>query len=94
MDTAGALRLEVGAGLGEGAGTILLVLGDYWQADRDERTEIGELVCRAKDQGDPRAASELAERFASLATAPAGSGRRSAAPGGACPVPADAGRRR
>ena len=69
MDTAGALRVEVGAGLGEGAGTMLLVLGDYWQPDRDERTEIGELVCRAKDPGDPGAASELAERFASLATA-------------------------
>ena len=48
---------------------MLLVLGDYWQPDRDERTEIGELVRRAKDQGDPGAASELAERFASLATA-------------------------
>lgn len=48
---------------------MLLVLGDYWQPDRDERTEIGELVHRAKDQGDPGAASELAERFASLATA-------------------------
>ena len=48
---------------------MLLVLGDYWQPDRDDRTEIGELVCRAKDQGDPGAASELAERFASLATA-------------------------
>ncbi|MXW99930.1 MAG: hypothetical protein F4118_09760 [Acidimicrobiaceae bacterium] len=61
--------MEVGAGPGEGVGTMLLVLGDYWQPDRDERTEIGELVCRAKDQGDPGAASELAERFASLATA-------------------------
>ena len=61
--------MEVEAGLGEGAGTMLLVLGDYWQPDRDERTEIGELVRRAKDQGDPGAASELAERFASLATA-------------------------
>ena len=69
MDTAGALRSEVGAGLGDGAGTALLVLGDYWQPDCDERTEIGELVCRAKDQGDPGAASELAGRFASLATA-------------------------
>ena len=48
---------------------MLLVLGDYWQPDRDDRTEIGELVRRAKDQGDPRAASELAERFAGLATA-------------------------
>ena len=69
MDAAGALRVEVGAGLGDGAGAMLLVLGDYWQPDRDERTEIGELVRRAKDQGDPGAASELAERFASLATA-------------------------
>ena len=48
---------------------MLLVLGDYWQPDRDERTEIGELVRRAKDRGDPGAASELAERFASLAIA-------------------------
>ena len=46
-----------------------LVLGDYWQPDRDERTEIGELVRRAKDRGDLGAVSELAERFASLATA-------------------------
>ena len=67
MDTAGALRVEVGAGLGGGAGAMLLVLGDYWQPDRDERTEIGALVHRAKDQGDPGAASELAERFANLA---------------------------
>ena len=69
MDTAGALRVEVGEGLGEGAVTILLALGDYWQPDRDERTGIGELVHRAKDKRDPEAASELAERFASLATA-------------------------
>lgn len=48
---------------------MLLVLGDYWQPDRDERTGIGELVHRAKDKRDPGAASELAERFASLATA-------------------------
>ena len=61
--------MEVGAGPGEGAGTMLLTLGDYWQPDRDERTGLGELVHRAKDQGDPGAASELAERFASLATA-------------------------
>ena len=69
MDTAGALRVEVGEGLGEGAVTMLLALGDYWQPDRDERTGIGELVHRAKDKRDPEAASELAERFASLATA-------------------------
>ena len=48
---------------------MLLVLGDYWQPDRDDRTEIGELVYRAKDQDDPGAASELAGRFASLARA-------------------------
>ena len=62
---------------------MLLVLDDYWQPDCDERTEIGELVCRAKDQGDPRAASELAERFVSLATAlpePAGGLPRLVAP--------------
>ena len=88
--------MEVGAGLGEGAGTMLLVLGDYWQPDRDERTEIGELVHRAKDQGDPRAASELAERFASLATAlPEASGGlpRLVVPVPSRPVPAGDGDR-
>ena len=96
MDAAGALRLEVGAGLGEGAGTMLLVLGDYWQPDRDERTEIGELVHRAKDQGDPGAASELAERFASLATAlpgAAGGRPRLVVPVPSGPVPAGDGDR-
>ena len=44
-----------------------LLLGDYWRADCDERTEIGWLVHRAKDQADDTAAQELAERFASLA---------------------------
>ena len=44
-------------------------LGDYWRPDRDERTGIGELVHRAKDQSDPGAAAELAERFAGLAGA-------------------------
>ena len=70
---------------------MLLVLGDYWQPDRDQRTEIGELVCRAKDQGDPGAASELAERFASLATAlpeAAGGSPRLVAPVPSGPVPA------
>ena len=42
-------------------------LGDYWQPDRAERTEIGELVHRAKDHSDADAEQELAERFASLA---------------------------
>ena len=48
---------------------MLLVLGDYWRPDRDERTGIGELVHLAKDGGDPGAATELAQRFAGLATA-------------------------
>ena len=96
MDTAGALRLEVGAGLGEGAGTMLLALGDYWRPDRDERTGIGDLVHRAKDQRDPGAASELAERFASLATAlpeAAGGQPRLVVPVPSGPVPADDGDR-
>lgn len=96
MDTAGALRLEVGAGLGEGAGTMLLALGDYWQPDRDERTGIGDLVHRAKDQRDPGAASELAGRFASLATAlpeAAGGLPRLVVPVPSGPVPAGDGDR-
>ena len=39
------------------------VMGDYWAPDRDERTELGDLVHRAKDLGDPAAASLLAGRF-------------------------------
>ena len=62
---------------------MLLALGDYWQPDRDERSGIGELVHRAKDKRDPGAASELAERFASLATALPEAADRSAPSGGA-----------
>ena len=69
VDTAGALSADPGAGLGDIAGVALCTLGDYWRPDRDERTEIGELVHRAKDRGDPEAATELAERFAILAGA-------------------------
>ena len=79
MDTAGALRGDLGAGLGaiggvalctlgDIGGAALCTLGDYWRPDRDERTEIGELVHRAKDHHDPRAATELAEQFARLAS--------------------------
>ena len=52
-----------------GLGVEVLLLGDYWRADRDERTEIGWLVHRAKDQADDAAAKELAERFAGLVEA-------------------------
>ncbi|MCY4663566.1 MAG: phosphoribosyltransferase family protein [Acidimicrobiaceae bacterium] len=69
MDTAGALRVEVGAGLGARAGVGICTLGDYWHPDRDERTGIGLLIHRAKDLADAGAAQELAERFASLANA-------------------------
>ena len=50
-----------------GLGVEMLLLGDYWRAGCDERTEIGLLVHRAKDQADESAARELAGRFASLA---------------------------
>ena len=49
------------------SGVAVCTLGDYWRPDRDERTEVGELVHRAKDRGDVGAATELAERFACLA---------------------------
>ena len=68
MDTAGALRGDLGAGLGAIGGVALCTLGDYWRPDRDERTGIGELVHRAKDGYDSGAATELAERFAGLAS--------------------------
>jgi len=48
-------------------GVAVCTLGDYWRLDCDERTEIGELVHRAKDRDDDGAATELAERFACLA---------------------------
>ncbi len=60
-------------------GVAVRTLGEYWRPDRDERTGIGELVRRAKDQGDRGAAADLVERFAGLAgnlpTADGGSSR-------------------
>ena len=55
------------AGLGAKVGARLLVLGDYWHPDRDERTAIGLLIHRARDLAEDVAAQELAKRFASLA---------------------------
>lgn len=42
------------------------VMGDYWAPIRDERTDLGDLVHRAKDLGDPAAATLLADRFAAF----------------------------
>ena len=42
------------------------VMGDYWAPTRDERTDLGDLVHRAKELGDPTAAALLAERFAAF----------------------------
>lgn len=67
MDAAGVLRAVPEAGLGDIGAVALCTLGDYWRPDRDERTEIGELVHRAKDHHDPWATAELAKRFARLA---------------------------
>ena len=53
--------------IGDMGGVAIYTLGDHWRSDRDERTEVGELVHRAKDLDDPGAATELAERFACLA---------------------------
>ena len=47
----------------------LLVLGDYWQPDGMERSWVGQLVHRAKDHADARAAADLGDRFAQLAEA-------------------------
>ena len=81
------------AGLGAKVGARLLVLGDYWRADCDERTAIGWLVHRAKDRAEDAAARELAERFAGLAEAlaeiPDGS-ERLVVPVPSMPAPADA----
>ena len=52
----------------KGLGVEALVLGDYWHPDRDERTGLGLLLQRAKDQADPAAARQLAEGFAGLAS--------------------------
>ncbi len=55
----------------------LVVLGDYWAAPGAEptRTEVGELVHRAKDSSDGAAAAELGRRLARrldlLSTGPA-----------------------
>ena len=43
------------------------VLGCYWHPERSTRTDIGELVHRAKDRADDTASAELAARFAGLA---------------------------
>ena len=43
------------------------VLGCYWHPERSVRTDIGELVHRAKDRFDEAASAELAARFAGLA---------------------------
>ena len=79
MSDAGDLRVNSGAGLAALVGARFLVLGDYWHPDRDERTEIGLLIHRAKDLAEDVAAQELAKRFASLAShlaeTPDGSGR-------------------
>ena len=79
-----------------GLGVEVLLLGDYWRPDCDERTDIGWLVHRAKDQADDAAAKELAERFASLVQAladiPDGS-ERLVVPVPCMPTPADAGYR-
>ena len=50
-------------------GVELVMLADYWRPDRDRRTDVGTLVHRAKDQGDPGASAELADRFSGLAEA-------------------------
>lgn len=44
----------------------VFVLDDYWFPDRTERTHVGELVYRAKDQGDFKAARDLADLFKTL----------------------------
>ena len=53
--------------LGDLRGVAVYTLGDYWRPDRDERTDLGELVHRAKDLADPGAAGELSALFAGLA---------------------------
>lgn len=60
-------------GLDFGGIDRLVVLGDYWAAPDDDplgtnpvRTEVGELVHRAKDSGDEAAAAELGRVLARL----------------------------
>ena len=62
VNAAGAIRVD-----SLGLGVEMLALGDYWHPDRDERTDLGLLVRRAKDLAEDDAVTELAERFASLA---------------------------
>ena len=50
-------------------GVELVLLADYWRSECDERTDVGWLVHQAKDQDDPEAATQLADRFAGLAEA-------------------------
>ena len=42
------------------------MLGDYWDPDGDARSDLGDLVFRAKDCADTAAAGELAIKFADL----------------------------
>jgi len=65
MDAGGAVGVRSLARLG----VELVLLDEYWRADCVERTDVGWLVHRAKDQDDPEAAAELADRFAGLARA-------------------------
>ena len=62
------------SGLGLGGIDRLMVLDDYWTAPGADpangvqvRTEVGELVHRAKDSSDEAAAAELGRRLARLA---------------------------
>ena len=48
--------------------SVWLILDEYWLPDRPVRTEIGELVYRAKDCGDFDSAAGLVELFKTLAT--------------------------
>ena len=48
-------------------GVELVLLGDYWRPGCDQRSDIGWMVHRAKDQDDLGAAAALAGRFAGLA---------------------------
>ena len=44
--------------------TAVHVLGDYWRPDRDRPTPLGELVSRAKEQGEEGALTELQRQLA------------------------------
>lgn len=46
-----------------GAPIELHAIGDYWHADRDERTELGRLMHHAKDLRQPAAIDELTIRL-------------------------------